>query len=222
MSEELEGWVQEFELIKRSLMYLGAKRVIHRAHEKALHNRQVEDGTSIVHRWMQQNYAESMLIGLRRIVDKRKGSLSLLKLLEKIEKNRALFTYERCVQMWPDGQPMANDSRLRALYASFSRDGRTIDRKQIRPDIKKLPTDYRSVWKYINATVAHQSLSGTNATAVFPAITWENLDNLFDEVTALFNKYYALMKPGVHVDFAPVLPASFQRAFERMLATGAG
>ena len=77
VSEELEGWVQDFESIRSSLMYLGTKRVIHRAHVKTLHNRQIEDGTSIVHRWMQQNYAESMLIGLRRIVDKRKGSLSL-------------------------------------------------------------------------------------------------------------------------------------------------
>jgi hypothetical protein len=203
-------------------MYLGTKRVIHRAHVKTLHNRQIEDGTSIVHRWMQQNYAESMLIGLRRIVDKRKGSLSLLKLLEKLEKNHALFTYERCVQLWSDGQPVVNDLRLRALYAIFSRDGRTIDREQIRADVKKLLTDYRSVWQYINTVVAHQSVSDSNATTVFPAITWENLDNLFDEVTALFNKYYALVEPGMHVDFVRVLPAGFQRAFERMLASSAG
>jgi len=110
----------------------------------------------------------------------------------------------------------------RALYAIFSRDGRTIDRERIRADVKKLRTDYKSVRQYINTVVAHQSVSDSNATTVFTAITWEDLDNLFDEVTALFNKYYALVKPGVHVDFAPVLPAGFQRAFERMVASGDG
>ena len=222
MSEELEGWVQDFESIRSSLMYLGTKRVIHRAHVKTLHDRQIEDGTSIVHRWMQQNYAESMLIGLRRILDERKGSVSLPKLLEKLGKNHVLFTRERCLQLWSNGRPVINDSYLRALYAIFSRDGRTIDREQIRADVKKLLTDYRSVRQYINTVVAHQSVSDSNATTVFPAITWEDLDNLFDEVTALFNKYYALLKPGVHVDFAPVLPAGFQRAFERMLTSGDG
>jgi len=222
VSEGLAGWVRDFESIRSSLMYLGMKRVIHRAHVEKLQDRQIEDGTSIVHRWMQQNYAESMLIGLRRILDKRKGSFSLIKLLEKLDKNHALFTYERYLQLWSNGQPEVDDLWLGKLYAIFSRDGCTIDRKQIQTDINKVLKDYGSVQQYINTVVAHQSVSDSSATTVFPAITWEDLDNLFDEVTALFNKYYALVKPGVHVDFAPVLPAGFQRAFERMVASGDG
>lgn len=222
MSEGLAGWVRDFESIRSSLMYLGTKRAIHRAHVEKLQGRQIEDGTSIVHRWMQQNYAESMLIGLRRILDKRRGSVSLLKLLEELEKNHALFTCERYLQLWSNGRPGGNDLYPRALYAIFSRDGRTIDRKRIRADVETLLTDYKSVQQYINSVVAHQSVSDSNATTVLTAITWEDLDNLFDEVTDLFNKYYGLVKPGVHVDFAPVLPAGFQRAFERMVASGDG
>lgn len=198
------------------------KRAIHRAHVEKLQDRQIEDGTSIVHRWMQQNYAESMLIGLRRILDKRRGSVSLLKLLEELEKNHVFFTCERYLQLWSNGLPGGNDLYPRALYAIFSRDGRTIDRKRIRADIETLLTDYKSVQQYINSVVAHQSVSDSNATTVLTAITWEDLDNLFDEVTTLFNKYYRLVKPGVDVDFAPVLPAGFQRAFERMVASGDG
>jgi len=95
VSEGLAAWIGDFDSIKSSLMDLGMKRMLHRAHVKELQGREIEDGTSIVHRWMQENYAHSMLIGLRRILDDSKGSFSLVKLLNKLEKHHALFTCER-------------------------------------------------------------------------------------------------------------------------------
>lgn len=56
VSEGLARWVQDFESIRSSLMYLGVKRAIHRAHVEKLQDHQIEDGTNIIHRWMQQNY----------------------------------------------------------------------------------------------------------------------------------------------------------------------
>jgi hypothetical protein len=203
-------------------MHLGMKRVIHRAHVKKLESRQIEDGTGIVHRWLQENYADSMLIGLRRILDDSKGTYSLIKLLRKLENHRASFAWEHYLRLWPDAQPPADDVYPRALYATFSRDGLTIDRQRIRADATKLLTDHKRIREYINTAVAHQSAADANATTPVTSITWEDLDRLFDEVAALFNKYYGLIRPGVHVDFAPVLPSGLERAFERMLEKSDG
>src|SRR5687768_2031682 len=101
-------------------MELGMKRLIHRAHMEALQGRRFLDGTGIVHWWMKDNYAESMLIGLRRILDTTKGSFSLVRLLRKLMRSHALFTFEGYLEHWSGAQDPDDDLYARMLYASFS------------------------------------------------------------------------------------------------------
>ena len=221
MSQSVPAWVVEFDSIKSSLVYMGMKRVIHRAHMKQLLGRDIWDGTGIVHRWIQENYADSMLIGLRRILDKDKRTCSLIKLLQKVQKNHALFTFEGYLQLWSNAQPRVDDRYARALYITFSSNGRTLDKRRIEEDIKILLAGCKSVLDHINDVVAHQRRE-TYTTAAVTEITWDEFDTIFTDVAALFNKYYALVKPGVHVDFEPVLPAGFEQAFARMFPPGDG
>jgi hypothetical protein len=217
VSTNFTTFVTDFEKVRLSLVDLGAKRMIHRAHVKELQDREINDGTGIVHRWMQENYADSMLIGLRRILDNARGSFSLVRLLRRVERSHALLNIDGYVQL-SAGQPgRVDDWYVRALFAKFSNDGRTLDRQRIRVDIETLLASCERVLNYINTAVAHQTACESDATAPDTIITWGDLDTLFDEVTQLFNKYYGLVRPGVHVDFEPVLPAGFTRAFTRMI-----
>jgi hypothetical protein len=210
-------WIVDFDWIRRSLAEMGAKRLVHKAYLERLHDRQIEEGTEIVHQWMQENYADSMLIGLRRILDGSRGSFSLVKLLGKIEQNRAHFTIDRYVRLCASQQARIDGWYAEAMYARFSSDHRTLDRRLIQADVKALLASGSAVLRYTNTFVAHSRDRRRDTTTADLEITLKDLDKLFDEVTALFNKYYGLVRPGVHVDFAPVLPSGFQRAFERML-----
>jgi len=195
---------------------MGAKRLIHQAHLKRLNERRFDDGTGIVHRWMQESYADSMLMGLRRILDNNRGSFSLVRLLGNLERNAALFSFDGYLKLWVGQQADIDEEFARALYTRYSTDGKTINRRRIQEDVKALLVRGKTVLRYVNTVVAHDSASVVNSTPAV-AITWADLDKLFDEVTALFNKYYGLVRPGVHVDFAPVLPAGFEQAFNRMI-----
>ncbi len=111
-----------------------------------------------------------------------------------------------------------NDFFWRMVYGQFSA-GTSLDQKRITSDIEELEGDHQAVLEFTNSVVAHRRQRDPFAREEnpAPAVTWENLDNLFEGVCTLFNRYYALVNPGVHVDFNSVLPAGFDQAFVRML-----
>lgn len=69
-TKQWADWAKGFNLVQDDLIALATRRMIHRTHLKTIEGHEITDGTGIVHRWMLDNYAESMLIGLRRITDK--------------------------------------------------------------------------------------------------------------------------------------------------------
>jgi len=233
-------WRKDFEAVKDSLVGLGAKRVIHRAHHKALGNREIEDGTGVVHDWMDDNYADSILMGLRRILDDSKGSFSFVRVLADLKKNRSLLSFERYSKLLEStmesyqevstSSPGGGAKRFvpatvdkqgfgRMLYGTFSSDGRNLDAGRIDADIATLRAGHSKVLDFINTIIAHRKAGNTERRdgGPSPQVTWQDVDSLFDDVAALFNKYYALVNPGVYFDFTPVLPAGFEQAFIRML-----
>lgn len=225
-TKEWDQWAQDFDEVRSRVLDLGVKRQLHRSHRKVLHQHEdverqgITDGTVIVHHWMQENYADSMLIGLRRVVDRTGGSFSFVKLLERLEKGRPLITLDRYVQLWSGDSTPLDDSFLKMLFSEFSSDGRTLDRKKIRADIDTLLSDHDLILKYINSAIAHYSIGRlSNAPLTEPRrnLTWEDLDSLFDDITSLFNKYNALVRPGEYMDFESILPGGHEQAFHRMV-----
>jgi hypothetical protein len=216
-------WGQGFESIRSRLISLGGKRVIHRAHHELCSSYSDEDAAGTVHQWIDDNYAESMLMGLRRVLDQARGSVSLIRLLKQIEKNHSLLTFDRYLRLCRRAMALDDDWFPRMLYAKFSSDGHSLDPARIQADIKKLQDDHAETMTYINTVVAHQEDAARKdaRSGPSPEVTWANLDGLFDDVCALFTKYYDLVYPGEHVDFEPVLPYGFEQAFKRMVTTDA-
>ncbi len=212
---------RNFDTILNSLMSLGSKRVIHQAHIAFLDRHEITDGTTVVHHWMQENYADSMLIGLRRVLDTSGSSLSLIKLLEQLEEDCAVFTIDRYLRLFTEKDSPRGSSFLRMLYSKFSSDGTTLDRRKIRADIDSLLASHSTLLEYIESTIVRHRHTSSEDLPSGPssAVSWADLDRLFDDVVSLFNKYYAFVEPGVYVDFAPVLPAGFEQAFLRQQET---
>lgn len=219
-TEEWKRWAEHFYSIRNILMSLGEKRSLHKTHMEVLDQYETDDGTAVVHRWMLDNYADSMLMGLRRLVDSRRGTFSLVNFLKVIRKGRHVIRLDRFAALWPREYQTESEAFRQHIYSRFSSDGRTFDREKIEQDIENLRENHDDLLSYINERVAH---TGANSTGGFDAerdfgVDWMDLDRLYDEVTATFNKYFALFEPGTHVDFTPVLPAGYEQAFARMFA----
>jgi len=168
---------------------------------------------------MQDNYADSMLIGLRRIVDRRKGVHSATKLLEELERGRPLVTFQRFLKFWGAEPREGRESFARYLFSRISSDEKTIDKKKVRNDVNTLLRKHEELLGYIGASIAHRARRAETELASGPSqkLTWEHLDALFEDVARLLNRYYMLVKPGTLQDPETILPAGFERAFHRML-----
>jgi hypothetical protein len=220
-SDQWVKWGRYFETIKGILASLSIKREIHQAHREALSRNHVEDdGTGVVHRWMRENYAESMLMSLRRVIDSDHKTLSLVRLLEDIKSKAPEITFDKYAEFGRRAQAPPSDFQQEHLYARFSSDGSTLDDGMISDDIETLKNDNKGIRIYIDKVIAHREKTNREnpGSGPRPEAAWEDLDRLFYDIVALFNKYYSLVNPGVHLDFtSPILPSGFEQAFERMV-----
>jgi len=141
---------------------------------------------------------------------------SLTNFLKTLARNTDLLSRERFMALWPDTPEASNQFIPEITYRRFSSDGRTFDRKIVEADLKKLQDDHDAILKYTNSSIAHCG-SDPNTTVMRHDVDWDDLDSLYLDITAIFNKYYALFDRGVHVDFIAVLPAGFDKAFHGML-----
>src|SRR5690349_23461600 len=94
-SERWAAIAEDANRLKEELIRLIGKRVIWRAHNDSLRGQDVQDSTSVVHEWLRENYFDSMIVGLRRVLDQTGGVLSLPKLLARIALAPQEFTFER-------------------------------------------------------------------------------------------------------------------------------
>jgi hypothetical protein len=95
-----------------------------------------------------------------------------------------------------------------------------MDPKRVGADIDKLLGTNEATLTYVNSVIAHRRRQPKNDTteALTEEVTWADLDRLFDDLVKLFNEYLPLVRPGVHVDVDPVMPAGYEQAFVRMVS----
>lgn len=213
-TQQWAEWARDIEGIKDELVWLMGKRTIWKAHNESLRGTTIPDSTVIVHDWLRENYLDSMLMGLRRILDGTKGTKSLLKLLEELRGQTALLSYDRFRTLWRDGE--FGDSAAAKAYQQFSKNGRSFDPSTVEADIRRLNTDYAKIIDYVNTNVAHRKADpaqgSENAT-----ITYRDLHSAFDEVGGIINRYLLLLTASTVLEFEPVMPPGFEEAFDRMI-----
>jgi hypothetical protein len=207
-------WAQEIDNFKNDLVLLMEKRVIWKAHNETLRQTNVTDSTVVVHQWLRANYEDSMLVGLRRILDGTKGTMSLLKFLEELKGNTSVLSYDRFRTLW-GGDDLAVRASVNA-YQRFSKDGRNFNPEVIKTDIHRLKTRYKKIIDYTNENVTHYVTHTAKGTAnTVP--TYREVHSAFDEIAEIINGYLLLLTASSMQDFEPVIPPGFELAFERMV-----
>jgi hypothetical protein len=206
--------------LKQALWRLSRKRQIFRAHNESLKETPVNDATAVVHHWIRENYFDSMMIGLRCLLDRRSGTRSLPKILEELMRNRSAISFERYRQFLKSTKFLRWEEMAKEAYAPFTKDGRNFDSERVRSDLEKLEVQYQDLLHYINNRVAHWSSEPTPDES---NITIGLMHAMLDDVSAVFHDYYQLIAGATIADFPEVpLLRGFERAFERMVNLNSG
>lgn len=216
-TQQWGAWAQDVETIKDELVWLMGKRTIWKAHNESLRGTSITDSTVIVHDWLRENYLDSVLMGLRRILDGTKRTKSLLTLLEELRAQTSILSYDRFRTLWRNGE--FGDIAAAKAYRQFSKDGRSFDPSTIEADIRCLKTDYSKILGYVNTNVAHRTADATQGSEN-TTITFGELHAAFDEAGRVINRYLLLLTASTVLEFEPAMPLGFEEAFDRMVKKG--
>jgi hypothetical protein len=210
--ERVSGWVVQLERITQQIYSLH--------HYRALWRRlaEITQATnlpfSVFFDALPIWYVHTQGVGVRRQLDTTKGTVSLLRLLEDIERHPGTMTRQRHVALWvgDDPQPVINEADgwswtpfLDEAHANFDRfsGGRerdVISKEVIRSDIEAIKSAGRLVTDYVNDAVAHTTLRPERQVP-----TYADLNEAIDKLAELVNKYTSYLKASTIMQFEPII-----------------
>jgi len=216
-----QDWVNILNRLKNDINSLIAKRKIWRIYsETSLENISTSEGIINVCDWINRNYVDSMLIGLRRLSDKRGGSQSIVTFLNRLkndlEKDDSLIDLEKIKDVFiKTGDIKYKESRIESAndaFKNFSKDGKSFNVNEINAHIQMIRKN--PLLDFTSDYIAHRKKSFEINSHNY---TYEELHYAYDLLTDVYNEYYYLFT-GSLVSFdnmilRPGLKEVFTRIF---------
>ncbi|MFZ1082362.1 MAG: hypothetical protein WAO19_10610 [Candidatus Kryptoniota bacterium] len=160
---------------------------------------------SSFYEWIGYVYATHAVIGVRRQVDKDTRSVSLVQVLEVIEKNNAFFTVKRFQRLYPKSLKRNVAPRV---FKRFS--GARLAHLNpvfVSKDIRTLRKSIERIAHFTNKRVAHLDRSAFRAVPTF-----DDLDYALDQLEKVV-KNYMLLLFGEDSDLVPIWQYDWQKIF---------
>lgn len=168
-------------------------------------------------------YVSTQGAAVRRQLDRRRDSLSLIRLLEDIGRNSELVTRDRHIAVWhekaraaggADADKLGEGLRLRDANRNFDRfagAGRdTIDRALVSADVTELEQAGEVVKGYVDEAIAHMALTPKNSVP-----TYGDLDAAMDRIAELVQKYASLLNAEYLWGFEPAIQQDWKAPFRQ-------
>lgn len=152
-------------------------------------------------------YAISTAVGIRRHLDMRNDSISLMRLIKQIKEYAQQFTYDIYLQFHPVDKTTHNIWQ-EAVFAKFSKDKKIISGEIIDEDTKKLEEVGGKIKHFVNKGVAHLDKKGPTA-----AVHYDDLDKqlmIFDDIA---RKYFNLITGNYYLSLQPVITDNWKKIF---------
>jgi len=174
-----------------------------------------------VNRW----YSATQAIAVRRQLDRTRRTVSLVRLLEDIERHRGVMSRERHLALWlgeaPEERaldlgggwswtPFLDEAQANFERFSGARERTYVDRAVVRADISKLEEAGRVVKRHVDEAIAHAALHPERA-----FVTYEDLDGAIDVVADLVRKYTSFLKAESILWFEPDIQQDWKAIFRQ-------
>lgn len=163
----------------------------------------------LFYRWMKDNYAARVALGIRRLVDPDrayKRAISLYRLIEDISKYPQAMTrnyYVSQYHKWMQKEGLAD----RDFDIFANKRGPLISAYKLNRDMKRLQRETQRIRTFTNKWIAHYDLKGR----IRRLPTFKDVDETLKVVDAIFCKYYLLLTRGGMTTSKPVLQYDWKK-----------
>lgn len=207
----LETWERWLDLLYQHIVELHHDRVIWKELVELVEaNRDIPDPWFFLD-WVGRLWATTTVVGIRRLDDKDKNSISLVRLIDDIGKHPEVLSRQHYRSMYEATYPGDEWMQRRADEEFDEYVGAGLDVIQTEMTARDL-ADVRSaaatIRRHVNKYVAH-----TDERAGPPTATYADLDAALDGVTAIYRRYSLLIKGSAPADMAPTMQFDWKQPF---------
>lgn len=165
-------------------------------------NPELQKRQSHIYLWLINNHIETMIIGIRRLCDRRKGTKSLIKFLEHIRDNSSLISRQNYINLHDlksvkcFGNLSNNRNKIFKIQVANSEYDKLFGKgilkpsqKDIQKEIDELILITKTIKNYADERIAHHS---EKPPASFP--TFDDIDTAINHIINLLKKYFHILK----------------------------
>lgn len=153
-------------------------------------------------------YVSTQGVAVRRQLDRTRGSVSLIRLLDDIRRHPEIATRDRHIAAWGESAVAGEADRNFDRFAE--RGGDMIAPALVRADMRELVLSGEVVKGYVDQTIAHAANEATRAVP-----TYEDLNAAIDRIAAVVQKYSSLLNAEIHGQFEPVIQSDWKAPFRQ-------
>lgn len=154
-------------------------------------------------------YGNSQTGAVRRQLDRRRGSVSLVRLLDDIARHPEVMTRERHLAVW-GGAEWAHEAHANFDKFAGNRNADVVDVGAVRADIAELFAIGEVVKRYVDENIAHTALQPIDY-----LVTYVELNAAMDQIGELVKKYASLLKAEILWQLEPVIQADWKAPFRQ-------
>jgi hypothetical protein len=153
-------------------------------------------------------YGSTQTAAVRRQLDRTRKSVSLVRLLEDIARNREAMTRELHLAVW--GPEWANEANANFDRFASSRAPDRIDVTGVEADIAQLDQIGEVVMRYVDEAIAHTARRPTHSPP-----SYGDLNAAIDTIGQLVTKYGSLLKAEILHQLEPVIQGDWKAPFRQ-------
>lgn len=200
--QPIDRWKEWLRVIKDEILRMDVRRKIWQRYIEILNSNETLREAGLFHQWLTENYAAAQVLAVRRQVDRRRGVVSMRRLLEAIASQSAAISRERFVRI-----SFGGNEKLAARWVEDLFEASSLRAQVVHDDVLRLDAVSDDVRAYGNARLAHWSQQPWSA-----SVTYGQLHMAIDTLGSLLGRYSGLL-------FGPVqssdvmLPPGWERVF---------
>lgn len=198
-------WLSWFKQIKRTIFDLAFKRYIYKEITSIIEANPRLHVPSAFYDWMRRAYVTDTAISIRKLVDWKKDTISLVRLLQDIEDHPEVISRRRYVCKYKGWMKDAGHHD----FEKFARPGaKSIDPRIIRRHRRELIKSQKRLRKFVNQHLAHWSRYRLRRLP-----TYIELDACLDLLEKLAKDYTLLLEQACLTEVVPVITYDWQKPF---------
>ncbi len=195
MDPKISKWINWIELIKEDLSEPVMARELFWQMTGTLDSVHESYNQELLQHYLSSSYRSHVLLGIRRQLKSKPGKISLLGILEDIQENVELITFDMYRSLYPFD---FDRSKLELQFAEYSRgENNFISINKVNDDINLIKKLFITCEAFTDKRIAHFD----KKKGVVPP-TIRDIEDCLETVKITCNKYYFLLK-AQHAEYLP-------------------